>query len=128
MGGNSIHLSGNTIKQNSRTGAAPKVLVAIQPHTPGLRASCGGEGPAEFVLLSAPILFPVCAAKLVFTLYKSLGQFLTTENATIKMAGDGTGRNYSIAVNSHIIAASINKESSRIYVTEPVVFTLAHID
>ncbi|XP_043554594.1 adhesion G protein-coupled receptor L2 isoform X19 [Chiloscyllium plagiosum] len=86
MGGNSIHLSGNTIKQNSRT------------------------------------------AKLVFTLYKSLGQFLTTENATIKMAGDGTGRNYSIAVNSHIIAASINKESSRIYVTEPVVFTLAHID
>ncbi|XP_048394936.1 adhesion G protein-coupled receptor L2 isoform X12 [Stegostoma tigrinum] len=86
MGGNSIHLSGNTIKQNSRT------------------------------------------AKLVFTLYKSLGQFLTTENATIKMAGDGTGRNYSIAVNSHIIAASINKESSRIYVTEPVAFTLAHID
>ncbi|XP_078416819.1 adhesion G protein-coupled receptor L2 isoform X2 [Cetorhinus maximus] len=86
MGGNSIHLSGNTVKQNSRT------------------------------------------AKLVFTLYKSLGQFLTTENATIKLAGDGTGRNYSIAVNSHIIAASINKESSRIYVTEPVVFTLAHID
>ncbi|XP_067892737.1 adhesion G protein-coupled receptor L2 isoform X1 [Heterodontus francisci] len=86
MGGNSIHLSGNTVKQNSRT------------------------------------------AKLVFTLYKSLGQFLTTENATIKLAGDGTGRNYSLAVNSHIIAASINKESSRIYVTEPVVFTLAHID
>ncbi|XP_062920840.1 adhesion G protein-coupled receptor L2 isoform X9 [Mobula hypostoma] len=86
MGGNSIQLSGNTIKQNSRT------------------------------------------AKLVFTLYKSLGQFLTTENATIKVAGDGTGRNYTVAVNSHIIAASINKESSRIYVTEPVVFTLEHID
>lgn len=85
MGGNSIHLSGNTIKQNSRT------------------------------------------AKLVFTLYKSLGQFLTTENATIKMAGDGA-RNYTYAVNSHIIAASINKESSRIYVTDPVVFTLEHID
>ncbi|XP_069795468.1 adhesion G protein-coupled receptor L2 isoform X6 [Narcine bancroftii] len=86
MGGNSIQLSGNTIKQNSRT------------------------------------------AKLVFTLYKSLGQFLTTENATIKVAGDGSGRNYTIAVNSHIIAASMNKESSRIYVTEPVVFTLEHID
>uniref|UniRef100_UPI00398E8B62 adhesion G protein-coupled receptor L2 isoform X1 n=1 Tax=Pristiophorus japonicus TaxID=55135 RepID=UPI00398E8B62 len=86
MGGNSIHLSGNTVKQNSRT------------------------------------------AKLVFTLYKSLGQFLSTENATIKLAGDGSGRNYSIAVNSHIIAASINKESSRVYVTEPVVFTLEHID
>nr|XP_033771720.1 adhesion G protein-coupled receptor L2 isoform X5 [Geotrypetes seraphini] len=67
-------------------------------------------------------------AKLVFILYKNLGQFLSTENATIKLAGDLTGRNSTIEVNSHVIAASINKESSRVYLNEPLFFTLEHID
>ncbi|XP_035031972.1 adhesion G protein-coupled receptor L2 isoform X19 [Hippoglossus stenolepis] len=66
-------------------------------------------------------------AKLVFVLYKNLGQFLSTENATIKMA-DAYGRNVSVAVNSDIIAASINKESSRVFINDPVIFTLEHID
>ncbi|XP_053710280.1 adhesion G protein-coupled receptor L2 isoform X10 [Synchiropus splendidus] len=65
-------------------------------------------------------------AKLVFVLYKNLGQFLSTENATIKMADDGYSHN--ITVNSDIIAASMNKESSRVFLNEPVVFTLEHID
>ncbi|XP_066548291.1 adhesion G protein-coupled receptor L2 isoform X6 [Amia ocellicauda] len=67
-------------------------------------------------------------AKLVFILYKRLGQFLTTENATIKLGNEASGRNHSVAVNSHIIAASINKESSRVFITDPVIFTLEHID
>ncbi|XP_018113655.1 adhesion G protein-coupled receptor L2 isoform X20 [Xenopus laevis] len=67
-------------------------------------------------------------AKLVFILYKSLGQFLSTENATIKLGADLAGRNTTIAVNSHVIAASINKESSRVYLTDPVFFTLEHTD
>ncbi|KAM9762929.1 adhesion G protein-coupled receptor L2 isoform 3-T4 [Menidia menidia] len=67
-------------------------------------------------------------AKLVFVLYKNLSQFLSTENATIKMANDAYGRNVSVAVNSDIIAASINKESSRVFINEPVIFTLEHID
>uniref|UniRef100_UPI003AAB3EBB adhesion G protein-coupled receptor L2 n=1 Tax=Centroberyx gerrardi TaxID=166262 RepID=UPI003AAB3EBB len=67
-------------------------------------------------------------AKLVFVLYKNLGQFLGTENATIKMANEAYGRNVSVAVNSDIIAASINKESSRVFINDPVVFTLEHID
>ncbi|XP_029473873.1 adhesion G protein-coupled receptor L2 isoform X12 [Rhinatrema bivittatum] len=67
-------------------------------------------------------------AKLVFILYKNLGQFLSTENATIKLGGDLTGRNSTIEVNSHVIAASINKESSRVYLNEPLFFTLEHID
>ncbi|XP_029987710.1 adhesion G protein-coupled receptor L2 isoform X30 [Sphaeramia orbicularis] len=67
-------------------------------------------------------------AKLVFVLYKNLGQFLSTENATIKMANEVYGRNMSVAVNSDIIAASINKESSRVFINDPVVFTLEHID
>lgn len=67
-------------------------------------------------------------AKLVFIIYKSLGRFLSTENATIKLASDLVGQNSTIAVNSHVIAASINKESSRVYLTDPVHFTLEHID
>ncbi|XP_034292967.1 adhesion G protein-coupled receptor L2 isoform X10 [Pantherophis guttatus] len=87
-GGNSIQLSSNTVKQNSRNGLA----------------------------------------KLVFIIYKSLGRFLSTENATIKLGTEFAGRNSTIAVNSDVIAASINKESSRVYLTDPVLFTLAHID
>ncbi|XP_078500957.1 adhesion G protein-coupled receptor L2 isoform X4 [Lissotriton helveticus] len=66
--------------------------------------------------------------KLVFILYKNLGRFLSTENATIKIGGDLLGRNSTIEVNSHVIAASINKESSRVFLTDPVYFTLQHID
>uniref|UniRef100_A0A3Q3W559 Uncharacterized protein n=1 Tax=Mola mola TaxID=94237 RepID=A0A3Q3W559_MOLML len=67
-------------------------------------------------------------AKLVFVLYKNLSQFLSAENATIKMANEGHGRNVSVAVNSDIIAASINKESSRVFINDPVIFTLKHIN
>ncbi|XP_034164557.1 adhesion G protein-coupled receptor L2 isoform X2 [Pangasianodon hypophthalmus] len=67
-------------------------------------------------------------AKLVFALYKNLGQFLSTENATIKLGSEMNGHNLTVAVNSDVIAASINKESSRVYITEPVIFTLEHID
>lgn len=65
-------------------------------------------------------------AKLVFVLYKHLGQFLSTENATLRGGG---GRNLSdLTVNSHILAASITKESSRVFVSDPVIFTLEHLD
>ncbi|XP_037830107.1 adhesion G protein-coupled receptor L2 isoform X30 [Kryptolebias marmoratus] len=67
-------------------------------------------------------------AKLVFVLYKNLSQFLGTENATIKMANEAYGRNVSVAVNSDIIAASLNKESSRVFINDPVIFTLQHTD
>uniref|UniRef100_A0A3B4THH9 Adhesion G protein-coupled receptor L2 n=1 Tax=Seriola dumerili TaxID=41447 RepID=A0A3B4THH9_SERDU len=67
-------------------------------------------------------------AKLVFVLYKNLGQFLSTDNATIQMANEAYGRNVSVAVNSDIIAASLNKESSRVFINDPVIFTLEHID
>ncbi|PIO29646.1 hypothetical protein AB205_0026980 [Aquarana catesbeiana] len=67
-------------------------------------------------------------AKLVFILYKSLGQFLSTENATIKLGGEFANSNHTIAVNSHVIAATINKESSRVTLSDPVQFTLEHID
>ncbi|GCB82704.1 hypothetical protein scyTo_0022064, partial [Scyliorhinus torazame] len=66
--------------------------------------------------------------KVVLILYNNLGQFLSTENATVKMGTDPSSQSTSIVVNSQIIAASINKESSRVFLTEPVIFTLQHLD
>lgn len=77
---------------------------------------------------SHPRFHSAGVAKLVFVLYKNLGQFLSTDNATIRMANEVYGRNVSVAVNSDIIAASINKESSRVFINDPVIFTLEHID
>uniref|UniRef100_A0AAQ6IP52 Adhesion G protein-coupled receptor L1a n=1 Tax=Anabas testudineus TaxID=64144 RepID=A0AAQ6IP52_ANATE len=65
--------------------------------------------------------------KVVFILYKNLGAFLFTENATVKMDVDGPSLKKHLKVNSHVISASINKESSRVFLTEPVVFTLKHL-
>ncbi|XP_056121883.1 adhesion G protein-coupled receptor L2-like isoform X4 [Rhinichthys klamathensis goyatoka] len=67
-------------------------------------------------------------AKLVFVLYKHLGHFLSTENATVRLTGESGVRNHTLTVNSHILSASINKESSRVFVSEPLVFTLEHLD
>lgn len=79
--------------------------------------------------MSIVFFFPALGlAKLVFILYKSLGQFLSTENATIKLGGEFANSNHTIAVNSHVIAATINKESSRVTLSDPVHFTLEHID
>uniref|UniRef100_A0A672I2I6 Adhesion G protein-coupled receptor L2-like n=1 Tax=Salarias fasciatus TaxID=181472 RepID=A0A672I2I6_SALFA len=67
-------------------------------------------------------------AKLVFVLYKHLGQFLSTENATLRTTGEPNKHNLSLTVNSHILSASITKESSRVFVADPVIFTLEHLD
>ena len=76
--------------------------------------------------------FPPCllsgVAKLVFVLYKHLGHFLSTENATLRGPGEAERRNLSLTVNSHILSASITKESSRVFVSDPVIFTLEHLD
>lgn len=69
--------------------------------------------------------------KVVFILYNNLGLFLSTENATVKLAGEtGTGGpgGASLVVNSQVIAASINKESSRVFLMDPVIFTVAHLE
>nr|XP_034960722.1 adhesion G protein-coupled receptor L1 isoform X2 [Zootoca vivipara] len=85
---NSIQLSANTIKQNSRNGVV----------------------------------------KVVFILYNNLGFFLSTENATIKLGSEVGSISPSLVVNSQVIAASINKESSRVFLMDPVIFTLSHLE
>lgn len=74
------------------------------------------------------LLLVAGVAKLVFVLYKHLGQFLSTENATLRGMGDLSKHNLSLTVNSHILSASITKESSRVFVADPVIFTLEHLD
>lgn len=60
-------------------------------------------------------------------IYKNLGSFLSTENATVKTEVEPGSGGRSLVVNSHVIAASINKESSRVFLTEPVVYTMRHL-
>nr|XP_023685397.1 adhesion G protein-coupled receptor L3-like isoform X2 [Paramormyrops kingsleyae] len=65
--------------------------------------------------------------RMAFVLYKNLGAYLSTENASMKLGGEAMAANYSVIVNSPVITAAINKESNRVYLTEPVVFTVKHL-
>ncbi|XP_047659150.1 adhesion G protein-coupled receptor L1-like isoform X4 [Tachysurus fulvidraco] len=65
--------------------------------------------------------------KVVFALYKNLGPFMSTQNATVKTEMELKSGGRTLAVNSHVISASMNKESSRVFLTEPVNFTLRHL-
>ncbi|XP_057700205.1 adhesion G protein-coupled receptor L1-like isoform X1 [Corythoichthys intestinalis] len=69
--------------------------------------------------------------KLVLSLYKNLGSFLTTQNSTLRLGlGLGQGsevRHRSLVVNSHVISASVHRGSNRVFLSEPVVFTLRHL-
>ncbi|XP_068130621.1 adhesion G protein-coupled receptor L1 isoform X3 [Hyperolius riggenbachi] len=64
--------------------------------------------------------------KVVFILYNNLGLFLSTENSTVRFGGESSS-GHSLVVNSQVIAASMNKESSRVFLIDPVIFTLPHL-
>uniref|UniRef100_A0A8C7WP75 Adhesion G protein-coupled receptor L3.1 n=1 Tax=Oryzias sinensis TaxID=183150 RepID=A0A8C7WP75_9TELE len=65
--------------------------------------------------------------RMAFVLYKNLGSYLPTENASVRLGGEAVYPNYSVIVNSPVITASINKESNKVYLSEPVVFTVKHL-
>lgn len=69
--------------------------------------------------------------KLVLTLYKNLGSFLTTQNSTLRLglglAQGSEARRRSLVVNSHVISASVHRGTNRVYLSEPVIFTLRHL-
>lgn len=66
--------------------------------------------------------------RLAFVLYNNLGSYLSTENASFKLGSEAMSTNHTVIVNSQVVSASINKESNRIYLAAPVIFTLKHID
>nr|XP_020452820.1 adhesion G protein-coupled receptor L3-like isoform X4 [Monopterus albus] len=65
--------------------------------------------------------------RMAFVLYRNLGSYLSTENASIRLGSEAVYPNYSVIVNSPVITASINKESNKVYLSEPVVFTIKHL-
>lgn len=61
-------------------------------------------------------------------LYNNLGTYLSTENASMKLGTEAMSTNHSVIVNSPVITAAINKEfSNKVYLADPVVFTVKHI-
>ncbi|XP_078287502.1 adhesion G protein-coupled receptor L3-like isoform X7 [Rhinoraja longicauda] len=64
--------------------------------------------------------------RLAFVLYNNLGSYLSTENASFKLGSEAMSTNHTVIVNSQVVSASINKESNRIYLAAPVIFTLKH--
>ncbi|XP_041435733.1 adhesion G protein-coupled receptor L3 isoform X6 [Xenopus laevis] len=66
--------------------------------------------------------------RVAFALYNNLGQYLSTENSSIKLETESLNTNYTVIVNSPIITAAVYKESSsKLYLADPVVFTVKHI-
>lgn len=65
---------------------------------------------------------------MAFVLYNNLGPYLSTENASMKLGTEAMSTNHSVIVNSPVITAAINKEfSNKVYLADPVVFTVKHI-
>lgn len=64
---------------------------------------------------------------MAFVLYKHLGTYLSTENASMKFSSEALSTNYTVIVNSPIITAAINKDSNKVYLSDPVIFTVRHI-
>lgn len=65
--------------------------------------------------------------RMAFVLYRNLGSYLSTENASVRLSSGAIYPNYSVIVNSPVIMASINKETNKVYLSEPVVFTVKHL-
>uniref|UniRef100_A0A3Q3L1S5 Adhesion G protein-coupled receptor L3 n=1 Tax=Mastacembelus armatus TaxID=205130 RepID=A0A3Q3L1S5_9TELE len=59
--------------------------------------------------------------RIAFVLYKHIGVYLSTENASMKLGSDAMATNYSVIVNSPVITAAINKDSNKVYLSDPVV-------
>lgn len=65
--------------------------------------------------------------RIAFVLYKHIGGYLSTENASMKLGNEAMAANYSVIVNSPVITAAISKDSKKVYLSDPVVFTIRHL-
>uniref|UniRef100_A0A8C6UYD4 Adhesion G protein-coupled receptor L3 n=1 Tax=Neogobius melanostomus TaxID=47308 RepID=A0A8C6UYD4_9GOBI len=64
--------------------------------------------------------------RIAFVLYKHIGGYLSTDNASMKLGSEAMATNYSVIVNSPVITAAINKDSNKVYLSDPVIFTIRH--
>ncbi|XP_055370588.1 adhesion G protein-coupled receptor L3-like isoform X19 [Betta splendens] len=65
--------------------------------------------------------------RIAFVLYKHIGVYLSTENASMKLGSDAAAANYSVIVNSPVVTAAISKDSNKVYLSDPVIFTVRHL-
>uniref|UniRef100_A0A1A8F317 Adhesion G protein-coupled receptor L3 n=1 Tax=Nothobranchius korthausae TaxID=1143690 RepID=A0A1A8F317_9TELE len=65
--------------------------------------------------------------RIAFVLYKHIGVYLSTENASMKLGSEALATNYSVIVNSPVITAAINKDANKVYLSDPVIFTIKHL-
>ncbi|XP_071062600.1 adhesion G protein-coupled receptor L3-like isoform X7 [Pseudochaenichthys georgianus] len=65
--------------------------------------------------------------RIAFVLYKHIGLYLSTENASMKLGSEAMATNYSVIVNSPVVTAAINKDSNKVYLSDPVIFTIRHL-
>ncbi|KAM9425098.1 LOW QUALITY PROTEIN: adhesion G protein-coupled receptor L3 [Pholidichthys leucotaenia] len=65
--------------------------------------------------------------RIAFVLYKHIGVYLSTENASMKLGSEAMATNYSVIVNSPVITAAINKDANKVYLSDPVIFTIKHL-
>lgn len=80
------------------------------------------------LLLMLCLLCPLAGEiRIAFVLYKHIGIYLSTENASMKLGSDAMATNYSVIVNSPVITAAINKDSNKVYLSDPVIFTIRHL-
>lgn len=45
----------------------------------------------------------------------------------MKLGSEALATNYSVIVNSPVITAAINKDSNKVYLSDPVIFTIRHL-
>lgn len=45
----------------------------------------------------------------------------------MKLGSEALAANYSVIVNSPVITAAINKDSNKVYLSDPVIFTIRHL-
>ncbi|XP_053715447.1 adhesion G protein-coupled receptor L3-like isoform X13 [Synchiropus splendidus] len=65
--------------------------------------------------------------RIAFVLYKNIGIYLSTENSSMKLGSEAMATNYSVIVNSPVITAAINKDANKVYLSDPVIFTVRHL-
>lgn len=133
-----LQISSMALQQYSNNGLLYLILdmspichiVAHELYSYGLREGKGQNFNSESTLLPF-FFFIVGQVKLVLSLYKNLGSFLTTQNSTVQLGlelGQGSEvRHKSLVVNSHVISASVHRGSNRVFLSEPVIFTLRHL-
>ncbi|XP_063043002.1 adhesion G protein-coupled receptor L3-like [Engraulis encrasicolus] len=122
-------LKTDIVQENTENIQLEVVRMSTDGNLPDLKFPQGG-GQGNSIHLSANTLKQHGRngeIRMAFVLYKHLGSYLSTENASMKLSSEALATNYSLIVNSPVITASISKDSSKVYLSDPVIFTVKHL-